>query len=205
MMVLPRRLLLVTAATAAAGLLAACGSRPAAPSSPGPPSSVAPSASPAPNMATGLLPAPRGLTDRLALQQTHVTAGTSIKGTLIVTYRGHAPINLNHGCRPAFAVVVANHRFPPSAAFAADCSAAPFIIKPGVNRLPFTVQTRYQACTQAASQATRNLPACLDGRQLMPPLPVGRYEAVLDGDGRLPLPAPAPVPVVLVSASGIQH
>ena len=83
-------------------------------------------------------------------------------------------------------MVVANHRFPPSAAFAADCSAAPFIIKPGVNRLPFTVQTRYQACTQAASQATRNLPACLDGRQLMPPLPVGRYEAVLDGDGQAP-------------------
>ena len=204
MMVLPRRLLLATAAVAAAGLLAACGSRPAAPSSPGRRLSCAERKS-GPDQGDRPAPAPRGLTDRLALQQTHVTAGTSIKGTLIVTYRGHAPINLNHGCTPAFAVVVANHRFPPSAAFAADCSAAPFIIKPGVNRLPFTVQTRYQGCTQAASQATRNLPACLDGRQLMPPLPVGRYAAVLVGNGRLPLPAPAPVPVVLVSASGIQH
>src|SRR5271156_3605842 len=96
MMVLPRRLLLVTAATAAAGLLAACGSRPAAPSSPGPPSSVAPSASPAPNMATGLLPALRGLTDRLALQQTHVTAGPALKRTPILAYPGAGPIHPQH-------------------------------------------------------------------------------------------------------------
>ena len=153
--------------------------------------------SPAPRTLIGLVPAPRGLTDRLVLQQTRVTAGAPIKGTLVVTYRGHAPINLNRGCRPRYAVVVTNHRFPPEAAFPADCGTGPFIIKPGVNRLAITVVTTYGSCSQVASQATSRSPACLHGRERMPPLPPGRYQAVLVGDGSLPLPAPVPVPVSL--------
>ena len=192
------RCLLAAAATAAAGLLVACGSPHAPASSPGPSSAGAPAASPAPT--TGLIPAPRGLTDRLVLRQTRVTVGTPIKATLIVTYRGRAPINLNHHCRPHYTVVVTNHRFPPAAAFPADCSTAPFTIKPGENRLAVTVQTTYPRCSQVASQATSDSPACLHGRQVLPPLPPGRYEAVLIGDGTLPLPAPAPVPVILVPA-----
>jgi hypothetical protein len=194
------RCLLAAASTAAAGLLAACGSPHAPASSPATSSAGAPAVSPAP--ATGLIPAPRGLTDRLVLRQTRVTAGTAIKGTLVVTYRGRKPLNLNRKCRPQYAVVVTNHRFPPAAAFPADCSAAPFIIRPGQNRLAVTVQTTYLTCSQVvAGQATSSLPACLHGRQIMPPLPPGRYEAVLVGDGQLPLPAPAPVPVTLVPAS----
>ncbi len=152
-------------------------------------------------MATGLIPAPRGLTDRLILQQTHVTAGTPIKGTLVVTFRGRAPINLNRGCRPQYAVVVTNHRFPPAAGFPSVCAKAPFIIKPGENRLAVVVYTTYLQCSEVASQATRRSPACLHGREVMPSLPPGRYEAVLEGDGLLPLPAPAPVPVILTPAS----
>jgi len=190
--------LLAAAAMTAAGLLTACGSPHAPASSPGSSSAGAPGVSPAPAASIGLIPAPRGLTDRLVLQRTRVTAGTPIKGTLIVTYRGRAPINLNHHCRPYYAVVVTNHRFPPAAGFPADCSAAPFIIKPGENRLAVTVQTTYLTCSQVASQATSSSPACLHGRQTMPSLPPGRYQAVLIGDGTLPLPAPAPVPAILV-------
>ena len=160
--------------------------------------SGAPAVSPAPT--TGLVRAPRGLTDRLVLARTQVTAGTPIKGWLVVTYRGRAPINLNRGCQPRYAVVVTNHRFPPDVAFRMDCSAAPFIIKPGENRLAVTVVTTYRECAQVASQATSSEPACLHGHQIMPPLPPGRYEAVLVGDG-LPLPAPAPIPVSLTAAS----
>ena len=58
---------------------------------------------------SGLVPAPRGLTDRLLLRQTHVKAGTPIKGTLMVTYRGRVPTNLNRRCRPYYAIVVVNH------------------------------------------------------------------------------------------------
>ena len=161
-------------------------------------SSDVPTVSPAPTTATGLIRAPSGLTDRLVLQQTHVTAGTPIKGSLVVMYRGRAPINLNRGCRPQYAVVVTNHRFPPDVASSADCSTAPFVIKPGENRLAVTVITTYDRCAQLASQVTSRTPACLHGRQIMPPLPPGRYEAVLVGDG-LPLPAPAPIPVSLAA------
>jgi hypothetical protein len=87
-------------------------------------------------------------------------------------------------------------RSVPDVAFSTACSAAPFIIRPGINRLAVTVLTTYQSCTQAAGRATSSLPACPHGRQLMPSLPSGRYEAVLVGSG-LPLPAPAPVPVNL--------
>jgi hypothetical protein len=193
------RYLLVVVSAAAAGLLVACGSTHAQTTSPGTSFSGAPTVRPAPT--TGLIPAPRGLTDRLVLRQTRVKAGTPIKGTLVVMYRGRGPINLTHRCRPKYAVVVTNQRFPPAAAFAADCSAAPFIIKPGENRLAVTVDTTYFQCSEVASQATRRSPACLHGHQIMPPLPPGRYETVLVGDGLLPLPAPAPVPVILTRAS----
>ena len=186
----PRPPLLLAAAGAAAALLAGCGSPPAAAPSAG-------ASPPAARPATGLIPAPRGLTDRLILRQAHVTAGTPIKGTLIVTYRGRAPIDLNRQCRPKYAVVVTNRRFPPAAAFSTECSRAPFIIRPGVNRLAFTVITTYDACSEVASQATSSSPACRPGAHPMPPLPHGRYQAVLVGGGGLPLPAPAPVPVIL--------
>jgi hypothetical protein len=189
------RYLLAAASVAAAGLLVACGSPSAQTTSPG-----APIASPAPS--TGLIPAPRGLTDRLVLRQTHVTAGTPIIGALVVTYRGHAPINLSHRCRPQYAVVVTNRRFPQAAGFSSACSLEPFIIKPGANRLAVTVYTTYLQCSQVTSQATKSSPACLDGGEGgMPSLPPGRYEAVLEGDGQLPLPAPAPVLVILTPAS----
>jgi hypothetical protein len=194
------RLLIVTVSLAAAGLLSACGVSHGQASSPGISSSRAPAMTPPPGTVTGLLPAPRGLTDRLVLQQTHVTAGTPIKGTLVVTYRGRVPINLSHGCRPSYTVVVTNHRLPPEVAFASDCHVAPFIIRPGQNRLAVTVLTTYLSCSQVASQATSRRPACLPGLQIMPPLPPGRYEAVLVGAG-LPLPAPTPVPVSLAQAS----
>jgi hypothetical protein len=193
--------LLVAAATVAAGLVAACSSPQTPASAPrtlplGAPATV----SPAPATTTGLIPAPRGLTDRLVLRQARVTAGTPIKGTLIVTYRGRAPINLTRRCSPQYAVVVTNHRFPPEAAFASSCSLLPFMMKPGENRLPVTVLTTYLGCSEVRKQATSSTPACLRGRQKMPPLPPGRYEAVLVGDGQLPLPAPVPVPVLLVPA-----
>src|SRR5580700_5847746 len=89
---------LAAASAAAVGLLVACSSPHAQTSSSGISSSAAPTVSPAPMTAIGLVPAPRGLTDRLVLQQTHVTAGTPIKGVLVVTYRGRAPINLTYRC-----------------------------------------------------------------------------------------------------------
>jgi hypothetical protein len=199
---------IVAVLTAGAGL-AAC-SAPAAQSTPpahhAPPAHPVPAAQSTPprslpvNSAQAAPASPfhRGLADRLMLQQTTVPAGATIKGTFLVTYAGPTAINLNHGCRPQFAVVLTNRRFPPQAAFASDCTVAPFLIKPGVNRLPFSLQTTYPVCGQPGGQGTASIPPCLNGGQ-MPPLPVGRYRAVLIGAG-LHLPTPAAVPVTLVTA-----
>lgn len=190
------RYLAAAGALAAIAGLTACGS--ARSPSPGARSPGGPAAdggsTPAPPT-LGLLPASPQLTDRLVLDHTSVTAGRALTGTLVVTNHGPA-VNLTHGCRPAYAVVLTSHRFPPDAAFSSDCSARPFVIKPGVNRLAVTVLTSYPGCTMDSKQATRSLPACLSGHRL-PPLPAGRYHAVLVGSGNLRLPPPAPVAVTL--------
>jgi hypothetical protein len=144
---------------------------------------------------TGLVPAPQGLTVRLVLSRTSVTAGTPIQGTLVVTNPGEKPVNLNHGCRPQYAVALTRPGFPPEVGFPALCGLRPFIIKPGQNRLPITVLTTYGACSP---EATGTVPACRHGRQVMPPLAPGRYRAVLVSTG-LPFPAPAAVPVMLAA------
>ncbi len=180
-----RRLITGASAAAVTGLLAACSS---------PHAALSPSRAPAIRQ----VPASAALTYRLVVQRTHVVAGTQIAGTLVVVYHGRKPVNLNRGCRPQYAVALANRKYRPDVAFPADCPAAPFIIKPGVNRLAVTVQTTYLACTQTAGQATRDLPACPRGHHLMPPLPPGRYHAVLVSTG-LPAAHPRPVPVTLSS------
>ncbi len=197
------------AVAAAAGLLAACAPSqaqtsvhagpsgvPAAPSGHAPATSGhAPGTSKGPP--TGLSPAVPGLTDRLILSRTRVTAGSPIAGVLVVTYRGDTPVNLNRGCRPQYAVALTRPGLPPRVGFPAACGVTPLIIKPGQNRLPVTVLTTYSACSP---EATGTVPACGRGRQVMPPLPPGRYRAVLVSTG-LPFPAPAPVPVMLAAAA----
>ncbi|HEY7433372.1 MAG TPA: hypothetical protein VH641_21855 [Streptosporangiaceae bacterium] len=185
------RYLAAAGALAAFAGLTACGSA-HSPVGGGP---EAGAAAPIPAPTLGLLPASPQLTDRLALSRTSVTAGTPIEGTLVVTNHGPT-VNLTHGCRPAYAVVLTSHRFPPDAAFPADCSVRSFIIKPGVNRLAVTVATTYMGCTADQKRATHSTPACMRGNR-MPPLPEGRYHAVLVGSGNLRLPPPAPVAVTL--------
>jgi hypothetical protein len=192
-------------AAGAAVLLAACSAgQPAQPHPAGRParsgSASAPAAAaPLPGQSpasTGLLPAPAGVTDRLIVPAARWRAGTPLRVTLLVTYRGPRPLNLNRGCRPQWTVVPANHRFPPDVAFASVCSARPFLIRPGLNRLRTTVLTTYRSCTMTKGQATRQLPRCGPDHRGPPALPPGRYRLVLVGSG-LPLPAPAPVPATL--------
>lgn len=62
----------------------------------------------------GLIPASPALTDLLELNQTRVTAGTPIKGTLLVINHGRTAIDLNSRCQPKYAVVLTDHKFPRS-------------------------------------------------------------------------------------------
>jgi hypothetical protein len=206
-----RHALTILGAVGCAGLLAACsgsglmgphpqrplGSHSAATQAPASSPAQAALGSPPPASQTGLSRPRPGLSDRLVLHRTQVRAGTVITGSLNVINRNHQPVNLSHGCRPQYAVTLANSAFPPDVAFSSDCSARPFDLRPGLNRLPVRIITTYQSCTLARGTATRAVPACLPGpRHRSPSLPAGQYQAVLVGTG-LPLPAPSPVTVTL--------
>ena len=155
-----------------------------------------------PNQSLGLLPASSQLSTRIVLSRIHVVAGSPRKGFVVVTNRGK-PLKLwNHSgpleCRPGYAVVLTNKRFPPQAQFFFDCELRPLVIPSGVTRLPVTVPTTYDGCGKSA--ATKSQPKCLPGFRV-PPLPAGTYRAVLVGLG-LRLPAPKAVSVTLMVGVG---
>ncbi len=143
----------------------------------------------------GLVPAPPHITDQVVLTRTKVRAGTEFAGTLIVTNASSVPVNLSHGCRPDFAVVINNQVIKQSPAFAAACDGQPFMLQPGTNRFAISVITTYFACVQPGGTSVYPIPPCSAGGA--PVLPAGRYHTVLYGSGDLPLPEPAPVNVTL--------
>jgi hypothetical protein len=148
----------------------------------------------------GLLRASPELRDRIELNSTRVLAGPRLHGTLVVTNRGRRPINLTRRCRPDFAVALTNGSVAPDVAFAFVCTNAPFVISPGTTRFPLTVATTYSSCLQPGGSSTKSMPSCLAGG-IFPPLPPGRYRAVLVGD-QIALPAPRPVAVTLLAPTG---
>ncbi|MFZ2056989.1 MAG: hypothetical protein WAV54_06240 [Acidimicrobiales bacterium] len=151
-----------------------------------------------PSSSVGLLPASPQLRTRIVLGSTRVKAGTPIQGTLFVTNHSSSAINLTENCRPQYEVALMNARFPPEYGFFLSCLGVPLLIHPGVNRLPIEVRTTYMSCTETPSTASASsIPRCTATG--LPPMPDGRYEAVLVGE-ELPLPAPVPVTVTLVGA-----
>ena len=144
----------------------------------------------------GLSAASPQLRTRIELDSTRVKAGTPIHGTLVVTNHSSSAINLTKRCRPQYEVTLTNSRFPPEYGFFDSCEDAPFLIHPGVNRLPIEVRTTYMSCTETPSTGSvSSIPKCTATG--FPPMPDGRYEAILAGQ-ELPLPAPVPATVTLV-------
>jgi hypothetical protein len=142
----------------------------------------------------GLIPANPNLTDRIVLRSSRTTSGHSISGTLLVVNHGATPINLTKSCEPGYEVALTSSSYRPQVAFNASCSTRGLVMAPGINRLPIHVVTTYLACQQGDSQSVE--PECTDSGA--PPLPAGRYQAVLFGDG-LPLPKPRPFSVILTT------
>jgi hypothetical protein len=157
-----------------------------------------------PSTISGLLPAAPGISARLEIPGPHrMTAGSTKDGTLILTNRTGTAIDLaaltpNH-CTPKFEIVLTNAAHPPSAQFTLECGAAPFIVVPGSNAFPFKVASSFSRCSTNAV-VTPDLPPCLNDPTLgvmVPPLPPGRYRAVLVGD-ELAIPPPKPVAIKVV-------
>lgn len=132
----------------------------------------------------------------IELSTTRSVAGRPISGAIVVINLGSA-INLSHGCRPMYTVVLANSHYAPVIAWPTDCAAGSFVIPTGTTRLPVTVYTSYSICSQSGS-ATSSSPPCLGGGE-MPPLPPGTYQARVDWSGSVSLPPASPVTVSLVA------
>lgn len=145
----------------------------------------------------GLVPAPGGVTDSLHLDRSRAHAGQRIDATLTIENHRHSPVTLPdtaHGCRPKGTVVLANRDHVPSSSFAAVCVSGHITLPPGRITWSFHVITTYDGC---APVPVDGMPRC--GAHGLPPLPPGRYVAVLVG-WTLPLPQAVSAPLTLTAA-----
>lgn len=153
------------------------------------------------------------ITTRLVLDRTRVRSGVNIKGYLLVQNPG-LTINLTDiatnpigrtghqharktGCAPGFAVGLGNRLYQQQIGFAADCSAQPFLIRHGTNRLATSIITTFTSCLQPGGSqvpSPTTIPSCISGNEL-PLLPPGRYRATVVWSEHVPIPKPAAVTV----------
>lgn len=131
-------------------------------------------------LSDGLIPAWPWLHDYLVVHKTTFVAGHDIDGTLVVMNRGRRSVELNAGCGVKYTIVLKNRTYNPGVGFFDTCTGRPFVLRPGRNILKVKISTTYLGCTDTATQATTTHPACT-ASGAPPPLPPGRYTAVLKG------------------------
>lgn len=147
---------------------------------------------------SGLIPANPALHDHIELSSERVQAGGPLTATLVIVNDSSKAINLSSPCRPLMGVILTNKSMPSSAIGTPRpgyCLTTRLLVHPGTThqRLGMVQTTHLDCTTQAGQQVMQCLP---NGK--IPPLPPGRYYAVLSGDG-LALPPPTPVPVDLTA------
>jgi len=156
--------------------------------------SVTPSSADCNRSKSGLIPSDPALHDHIELSTNRVQAGSPLTAKLVIVNDSSKTINLSSPCRPLMDVILANQSMPPSAIgtpHPGHCLTTPVLVHPGTTvRYLGVVPTTYLDCT--ASPGQQVVQCMADGR--IPPLPPGRYYAVLTGDG-LALPPPTPVAV----------
>ena len=127
------------------------------------------------------------VTARIELASTTVGAGSSVNGDFVVDNEtGHPLRILSRGCKPKWAVTIANDDVPNAPLFTTECTRKPLVIAAGESQRPFTVRASCVDSRGPCGGAARALPA-------------GQYEAefVPFGlGGRVPPVAPVPVTVV---------
>lgn len=122
-------------------------------------------------------------------------AGTTLDGTVQV-YNNTPDSLTGDTCGPFFVAVLQNESG--GSGFGRDDCLQSFAIPPGLSSYPVTARASYGGCSNPQSTPTA-LPPCVDGGG-PPPLPPGRYEAVIDQASELlpdlfPLPEPVAVTV----------
>jgi len=145
----------------------------------------------------GLLPANKGLSDRIHLDETRVVAGSRITGTLTVLNREKEQSDLIYaGAAPRTGWPDRPERLVRGGFHSCPVHSGPLVIEPGANSFPVVVSTTYDSCVPDGPAATDE-PRCTgDLGAMVPPLPPGNVPCRAVGLN-LALPPAPPVPVTL--------
>jgi hypothetical protein len=133
------------------------------------------------------------LSARIVLPSRTMTAGSAIKGRLVVTNNTGRAIHAL-GCGTLFQVALTSNTYHPDVAW--PLCLQHLTIPAGVTSYRITVNATYLSCGQSQSASTT--PACPPGGG-MPPLPAGKYRAKLF-QSRHVVQAPPGVPVRVIAA-----
>lgn len=126
-----------------------------------------------------------------------LSAGASTSGYVVIDNTTRAPIAVTQGCggKPDIAVVLSSSKVPQAAVFA-PVKCTDVELTPGLHRYPVDIRASYQGCIGPGGSGG-GLPPCLPAPENgPPPLPVGRYQAVMATDSSIPTAKPLPVTVV---------
>ena len=124
--------------------------------------------------------APPGLSSYLELPSPTFVAGSTVHGNLEIDNTTDHPITLERPgqCRIKWGVTLVAPGGTAHMTFTQECSNGRTVLQPGVNRFPFVLSTIAAECRDVRSQGPGTAPLCgIDHNP--PPLPPGRYEAVL--------------------------
>jgi hypothetical protein len=127
---------------------------------------------------------------RLVLDETRVIAGRPIHGEALITNTTSRTITVETCSEDGWVSVGLTHGLYSSMPGNPLIACPPSVhLSPGLTRLPVSISTDFERCTQSAGQATSQLPVCTSGG--LPPLPPGQYltRTVLAG-----LPKGTPLP-----------
>lgn len=133
------------------------------------------------------------LSARIVLPLRTMTAGSSIKGRLVVTNNTGRAIH-TWGCGTPFQVALTSSTYHPDVVWPTCLQR--LTIRAGVTSYRVTVSATYPDCSQSQSPGMTR--ACLPGGG-MPPLPAGKYRAKLFQSRNL-VQAPPGVPVRVIAA-----
>lgn len=114
--------------------------------------------------------APAAVSIQVILPSRTMTAGSQMSGRVVVDNRAGHAIH-EHGCGSLFTVTLASSTYHPYLIMP-TCSQI-FTVPVGKSSYPVTIQASYLACNAGGA------PACLPGKQRIPPLPPGDYQARL--------------------------
>jgi hypothetical protein len=156
---------------------------------------------------TSVPAAPPGVSGRIELPSNTLVAGSTENGTFVIENGTGTPLHLTTGgpiaCKPGWTVILSSEELPQEAVFTTGCDTRPMVVGIGETRLPFTLRSNYQSCSETGRAQGRLTPPCVKhagGLDLPPPLPPARYRATFFSDISEFLPVESQP--VLVVASG---